>query len=452
LLNKNDIIELKIENMTNEGSGVGRHDGIAVFVPYTAPGDVIKARIVKTAARYCFGIIEEMISPSSLRGCDGCSAFGRCGSCSLRHIAYDEELKIKNGWVQDNMRRIGGLDVELPPALPSPKVDRYRNKAVYPIKLQNGNPVIGFFAKRSHRVVTCDDCLLHPEFFGDICDAVMEWITSCNVSIYDEVEHKGLVRSLFIRHAEAAGKAMAVIIANGSKLPHEQKLIDLIRAAAPCVSSIMLNVNTDKTNVLLGKESRLLWGDEFITDRLCGLDFSISPLSFYQVNRLGAEQLYNTAADFAELSGGETLIDLYCGAGTIGLSMAHKVKQLIGVEIVAPAVENAKQNAAQNGISNARFICADAADAALLLEKEGINPDVVIVDPPRKGCSRGLIDTIVRMAPDRVVMVSCDSATAARDTAIFDSLGYHPVKIQAADMFPRTNHIECVVKLCRKGE
>ena len=450
MLKKNDIIDLYIEDITNEGSGVGRFDGQAVFVPYTAPGDKIKARIVKVAPRYCFGIIAEVNAPSACRSDDSCTAFGKCGSCSLRHISYDEELRIKNGWVMENMRRIGKLEPPVTDALPSPMVDRYRNKAVYPIKSIDGKPVIGFFAKRSHRVVTCDDCLLHPEFFGDICSAVQQWLEKYNLSVYDEVSHSGLIRSLFIRHAEATGEVMVVVIANGAAVPSQQQLIDTVTKACPKVCSVMLNVNCQKTNVLLGRESKLLWGKDNITDTLCGLNFSISPRSFYQVNRQGAQRLYGVAADFAELKEGETLLDLYCGTGTIGLSMAHKAGQLIGVEIVAEAVENAKQNALQNGVENARFICGDASGAAAMLEKEGLRPDVIVIDPPRKGSTPELIETIVKMAPDRVVMVSCDSATAARDAGIFDSMGYKLQKLQAVDMFPRTNHIECVLKLCRE--
>ena len=258
MLKKNDIIELYIEDMTNEGSGVGRYDGQAVFVPYTAPGDRIKAKIVKVAPRYCFGIIAELLSASDCRSDDSCTAFGKCGSCSLRHISYGEELRIKNSWVLENMRRIGKLDPPVTDALPSPMVDRYRNKAVYPVKSVDGKPVIGFFAKRSHRVVTCDDCLLHPKFFGDIRDSVQKWLEKHNVSVYDEVAHSGLVRSLFIRHAEATGEVMAVIIANGESLPQQQQLIEAITKACPAVCSVMLNINRQKTNVLLGRESRLL--------------------------------------------------------------------------------------------------------------------------------------------------------------------------------------------------
>lgn len=452
MLKKNDIIELCITNITNEGSGVGRADGMAVFVPYTAVGDQLQVRLVKVLSHYAFGIIEDIITPAACRCQDDCSAFRRCGSCSLRHITYEQELLTKNGWVQENMRRVGKLNVTLSPAIASPQRDRYRNKAIYPVRLQNGNPVVGFFAKRSHRIEPIDDCILHPAFFGDIASAFCCWLKQHEISIYNESSHRGLVRSLYIRHAEATGEVMVAVIANGDYLPESKELINQICKICPAVVSIILNINKDKTNVLLGSKCHTLWGSDTITDKLCDLSFSLSPLSFYQVNRRGAEQLYRIARDFANLCGNEILIDLYCGAGTIGLSMARQVRQLIGVEIVSDAIENAIQNADQNGISNARFLCADAADAAIQLEAEGISPNVIILDPPRKGCSPGLIKTVVRMNPDRVVMVSCDSATAARDVALFCELGYHPQKIQAVDMFPRTNHVETVVLMSRVKE
>lgn len=451
MLKKNDIIPLEITGITNEGNGVGRADGLAVFVPFSAAGDKLKVRVVKVLSHYAFGIIEEITSPAVCRVEDDCPIYRRCGSCSLRHISYEEELRIKNGWVEENMRRIGKLAVTLPPAVPSPQANRYRNKAICPVRLQNGKPIVGFFAKRSHRVESAEDCLLHPEFFGEIAAAFCGWLADFNVSIYDEVTHSGLVRSLYIRHAEASGEVMVTIIANGSALPQTESLIKALCSACTAITSVILNINRDKTNVLLGEECQTLWGKSTITDQLCGLSFSLSPLSFYQVNRRGAEQLYDIAREFAALSGGEVLLDLYCGAGTIGLSMAHQARQLIGVEIVSDAVENARQNAIQNGITNARFICADATEAAAQLESEGIAPDVIILDPPRKGCTPELIKTTVRMAPDRIVMVSCNSSTAARDIALFSELGYVVQKIQAVDMFPRTSHVETCVLLSHKN-
>ncbi|WMJ83219.1 23S rRNA (uracil(1939)-C(5))-methyltransferase RlmD [Oscillospiraceae bacterium LTW-04] len=451
MLKKNAIIPLEITDITNEGNGVGRADGMAVFVPFTVVGDKLKVRVVKVLSHYAFGIIEEMLSPAACRLEDDCPIYRRCGSCSLRHISYEQELLTKNSWVEENMRRIGKLMITLPPAIPSPQADRYRNKAIYPVRLQNGKPIVGFFAKRSHRVEPAEDCLLHPVFFGEIAAAFCRWLAEFNVSIYDETTHNGLVRALYIRHAEATGEVMVTIITNGSAIPQTDALIKVLRSACTAITSVILNINCDKTNVLLGQKCQTLWGESTITDRLCGLSFSLSPLSFYQVNRRAAEQLYGIAKEFAALSGGEVLLDLYCGAGTIGLSMAHQAGQLIGVEIVSDAVKNARQNAAQNGIANARFICADAAEAAAQLEAEGIAPNVIILDPPRKGCTPDLIKTTVRMAPDRIVMVSCNSATAARDVALFSELGYIPQKIQAVDMFPRTAHVEAIIMMTKCG-
>ncbi|MBR6736226.1 MAG: 23S rRNA (uracil(1939)-C(5))-methyltransferase RlmD [Oscillospiraceae bacterium] len=445
MLSKNSTVEIVIEDITHDGNGVGRYDGVAVFVPNTAVGDRIKAKIVKTTSRFCYGIIEEMLEASSDRQENECTAFPKCGGCSLRHISYEAEMRLKNGWVRENMRRIGKVELELDEPLPSPSDKRYRNKAIYPVSVQNGELCIGFYAKRSHRIVESEDCYLHPEFFGDIAEAFRSWIIKNKASVYNEEAHKGLVRALFIRWGEKTGEVMVCVVANGDELPDEEGLVKAIRKSCGGVVSIILNINRQKTNVVLGRECRTLWGSDTITDELCGVRFALSPLSFYQVNRAGAEQLYEAAAQFADPKPNETLVDLYCGAGTIGLSMAHRVKELVGVEIVEPAVKNAIENAKRNGIENARFICADAEKAARQLETEGISPNVVIVDPPRKGLTPDLIATIARMSPTRVVMVSCNSATAARDTAIFVEEGYTPVRIKAVDMFPRTCHIECVL-------
>lgn len=447
MLRKNDIIELEITDITNDGNGVGRYDGIAVFVPLTAAGDKIRARIVKALPRYCFGIIEEILSPADCRCSAGCSVFKKCGSCSLRHISYESELQIKSGWVRENMRRIGKLDIEPLPIVASPKESRYRNKAIYPIRRENGKAAAGFFAKRTHRLIEIDDCLLHPEVFGVICKTFCRWLDENNISTYDEEKHTGLVRSLFIRYAEATGQIMVTVIINGKALPNESSLAKALTAACPDIVSVIINVNTEKSNVLLGKSCRTVFGSDTITDILCGLSFSISPLSFYQVNRQGAQRLYSIAKAFAELRGNEVLLDLYCGTGTIGLSMANEVKSLIGVEVIPAAIENAKQNAVKNSITNSRFICGDAADAAKLLAEEGLAPDVIILDPPRKGCSAELIEAAAKMSPSRIVYVSCDSATAARDIVLFSERGYKTVRVQPVDMFPRTGHVECVISI-----
>ncbi|MEG2204028.1 MAG: 23S rRNA (uracil(1939)-C(5))-methyltransferase RlmD [Oscillospiraceae bacterium] len=451
MLAKNDCIELTIDGVTNEGNGIGRHEGMAVFVPSAAPGDRLQVRIVKVLSNCRYGAIKQVLSPGPGRvAAPDCAVFGRCGGCSLRHLEYAAELVVKNGWVQENLRRIAKLELTLPPAIGSPQPDRYRNKAIYPVQRDPDDTVrLGFYAKRSHHVVEQADCLLHPACFAELAAAFRSWLTRFCISVYDEETHTGLIRSLFLRMAEATGEVMVCIVANGDALPAANELIGALRAAHSGVRSVILNVQRDKTNVLLGPTCHTLWGADTITDRLCGLRFALSPLSFYQVNRQAAERLYAVAAEFADLRKTETLLDLYCGAGTIGLSMAGRVRSLIGVEIIPDAVQNAIENAARNGISNARFLCADAAEAALGLEREGICPDVVVLDPPRKGCEASLLETVARMAPSRVVMVSCDSATAARDVARFGALGYRLVRAQAVDMFPRTAHVESVILLVK---
>ena len=449
MLAKNSVAEVRITDITQEGNGVGRIDGAVVFVPATAIGDLIRVRIVKVTPRCLYGIVEELLEPSADRCASDCPAFPRCGGCSLRHLSYAAECRLKEGWVREAMRRIGGVTAPVLPILPSPQESGYRNKAIYPVAVQNGELRIGFYAKRSHRIVGQQDCRLHPPAFSRIVGAFREWIEINGVSVYDENAHRGLVRALFLRQGEVTEQVMAAVIANGERLPAADDLIARLRNACPQLVSVILNVNREKTNVLLGKTCRTLWGSDTIEDVLCGLRFSLSPLSFYQVNRAGAERLYGVAKDFAALTGGETLVDLYCGAGTVGLSMADGAKALIGVEIVPQAVENAEANAAANGVSNARFLCADAAKAARMLEEEGLRPDVVVVDPPRKGLSPDLIETVSRMAPRRVVYISCNPATAARDLALFAKTGYETEKIQPVDMFPRAGHVETVVLMSR---
>ena len=451
-LQKNDVVTLSIADITNDGNGVGRFDGIAVFVPGTAVGDVLRVRIVKVCKNYCYGIVEEILSPSPDRTEPHCPVYRQCGGCSLRHISYEAELAIKQGWVYENMRRIGKVEQAVfAPILPSPKEEGYRNKAQYPVAAgEDGGLKIGFFARRSHRIVDGGACALQPPVFAEIVETIRQLCQLHHIPAYDEASGKGLLRHIYLRSSQNAEKIMVCLVLKGPQLPHAQAFVEALTGKFPRIRSIVININPRSTNVILGRECRTLWGEDTIQDTLCGMEFSISPLSFYQVNREGAQVLYETARDFAGLQGTEVLLDLYCGAGTIGLSMAPYVKEVIGVEIIPDAVEDARKNARKNGISNARFLCADAAEAARTLREEGIAPDVVIIDPPRKGCSSGLIDTICAMHPQRVVMVSCNSATAARDCALFEQQGYQAMRVQPVDMFPRTTHVETVVLLGRK--
>lgn len=449
-LKKNDRINLKIESCSSNGSGVGRHNGMAIFVNATVPGDEIIAHILKVKKNYAFAKVESVLSGGESRTDPECSVYLKCGGCVFSHMNYEEEKKIKAENVAQCFKRIGGIEPKFEPIIGADSEKRYRNKAQYPVAEENGEIKIGFFSSHSHRVVHCTNCLLQPKEFEGILDVILEYIRSFGVSIYNETEHKGLLRHIYIRKGTQSGEIMVCAVINGTSLPAEKELVCALLKKEPKIKSILVNSNTKNTNVILGEKCRTLWGSDFITDVLCDLKFRISPLSFYQVNRNQAQRLYYKAAEYADLTGNETVLDLYCGAGTIGLSMAKKAKKIIGVEIVPQAIEDAKINAELNEIKNAEFFCADAASAAQTLKNEGIKPDVIILDPPRKGCSADMINTACQMQPKRIVYVSCDPATLARDCGIFASLGYDAVKATPVDMFPRTGHVECVCLLIEK--
>lgn len=449
MLQKNDCIELTITDLTTEASGVGHYEGMAVFVPMSAVGDLLRVRIVKVLKSHCFGIIEEILTPSPHRIPVDCPVYRQCGGCSLRHISYENECAIKQNWVYQHLRRIGGIEIAPVPLLSTGQTDGYRNKAQYPVALGEKGPDIGFYAKRSHRVIPHHSCLIQPRRFADILDTVADFVTRYRIPPYHEENHRGLLRHIYLRQGEATGQVMLCLVLTEDNLPHAEQLVQMVTQRHPEVCSILLNINSERTNVILGRRERLLYGKGQIEDVLCGITFSISAQAFYQVNRRGAELLYGVAKDFAALKPTDILLDLYCGAGTIGLSMAKEVREVIGVEIVPDAVENAKTNAAKNGIENARFLCGDAAYAAGQLASEGIRPNVILVDPPRKGCAPELLETIAEMAPERLVYVSCNSATMARDARLLAALGYSVTRVQAVDMFPRTAHVEAVVLFVR---
>ncbi len=454
-LRKNQLVELTVTGITGEGHGVARYiddavpaPGLVVFIPQTALGDRLLCRIVKVQKSHAFGKIEELLTPSPDRCAQAdCAAFGRCGGCNWRHITYEAECRYKQNWVQDTMQRVGGIQAPVLPLIGGDSPDRYRNKAQFPVAPGEGGPIIGFFAPRSHRIIPCRDCRLQPEGYAAVLDTVDAWMRQYGVPAYDEERHTGLVRHVYIRQAAVTGEMMVCLVCTSGKLPATQELILALQQAAPALVSLCVNINPRRTNVILGEEGYTLWGVDAIVDELCGLRFRLSPHSFYQVNHAQTEKLYRLAAQAAALTGKETLLDLYCGTGTIGLSMANCAGAVIGVEVVAAAVRDARRNAAANQIRNARFICADAAQAAQQLAKEGIHPEVVVLDPPRKGCTPQLIDTVAEMAPERVVYVSCDPATLARDLKLFAEKGYHTQWVQPVDLFPRTAHVENVACL-----
>ncbi len=448
MLKKNDEIYLTVKSCTVQGSGVCDHDGMTVFVRGAVTGDRVLAHIIKVKKTYAVGIIKKLVQRSPMRAKNFCPIAEKCGGCCFAHIKYESELEIKAQQVADNFKRLGKLDITPAPIIPSPSAERYRNKAQYPVGSDGRFATIGFYAPMTHRIIDCADCLLQPKEFSEITDIFRNWIREKKISVYNEADGSGIIRHIYIRKAVVTGQIMVCIVANSDSIPHAEALIEHLKEIDG-LASVILNINRDKTNVVLGKECKTLFGSDYITDELCDLKFNLSPLSFYQVNHDGAEILYNKAKEYAALTGSETLVDLYCGTGTIGLTMAKDVKSLIGVEIIPQAIENAKENARLNGIDNAEFICADAAQAASTLLERGVKPDIVILDPPRKGCDEALIKTVAEMSPERVVYVSCDSATLARDCQRFAVLGYRTLAATPVDMFPHTAHVETVALLAK---
>ena len=451
-VSKNQIIPLVIESISSDGAGVGHYEGQAIFVPATAPGDELQARIVKDCKRYAFGIVESFTRRAEDHIEPDCDVYKPCGGCCFRHLNYQAELRAKQDFVADAFARLGGLDLPVLPILPSPEEDRYRNKAQFPVqRTDDGHIQAGFYAARSHRVVPCEDCKLQPELLNQIAARVCRLMEELGISAYDEQKHQGLVRHIFLRCGAHSGQVMVCLVVNGRKLPRQKDFCDILVKEFPAIRTIVLNINTKRTNVITGAESIALFGPGFIEDTLCDVPVTLGPLSFYQVNTLGAEQLYGVAADFAHLEGNELLLDLYCGTGTIGLSMAGKCRQLVGVEIVSEAVDTARRTAKAMGFEDARFLCSDAGEAAAQLAAEGLRPDVIVLDPPRKGCDDATLNAVVQMNPSRVVMVSCNAATAARDARILQDMGYTALQVQPVDMFPRTRHVECVVEFKRSA-
>lgn len=460
-LRKNQTTSITITGVTSEGNGVGRiidensdpaQGGMAVFVPMSVPGDRLRVKIVKQQKTFAYGIIEEIFIKSPARIKPDCPIFSKCGGCAFRQMTYEEELRIKEGFLKDALERIGGFkNLPMEPILPSPKVNGYRNKAQYPVALQNGKAVCGFYSRRSHRVTPGKGCTLHPGVFQHIIDDCTHFMNSNNILPYDQERNSGLVRHIYIRQGERSGEIMVVFVTKSWCEDQLRPLADLLAEKYPQIKTCLINRNSKITNVILGAENRILFGPGYITDTLAGVLLRLSPHSFYQVNTLQAEALYYLAAEYLELKKSHTLLDLYCGAGSIGLSMAGKVKEVVGVEDVEAAVKDAEVNAQLNGISNARFLCADAEAAAETLAQEGLKPDAVVLDPPRKGVSEKTLKTLIGMAPKKILMISCNPATAARDCGILKAGGYSIKKVRAADLFPRTTHIEVVIQMTYCG-
>ena len=547
MLNKNQTADVRITGYTSEGEGVCRIDGCAVFVPNAVLGEVCRVRITHVSRNSAHGKIEQILERSPHRISRTCPDAKQCGGCQLHHMDYAEELRFKARKVTDALTRIGGVDLRevgigdpipqmgereaetagqavgeaqsaqegtasgcvgtdepvsydaafrdlIIPITGADTVSAYRNKAQYPLAVQNGKPVAGFYRSRTHEVVPIARCDILPEEFDEAKDVILRWAEENRVSVYDEGTGKGLLRHIYVRKGAVSGQIMVCIVANGDRLPREQRLIETLRREIPGLASIILSVNRKNTNVVLGDEFHTLWGQEQIEDVLCGFAFRLSPRSFYQVNHDQAQRLYEKAIEFADLHGTETVLDLYCGTGTITLALSRRAKKAVGVEVVPQAIEDAKENARRNGVTNTEFYCADAGEAAKRFARQQTagskqetscsgqqavqgpaqslplegkvppqgadkvepdfqpaaitaGPDVIVVDPPRKGLAPEVIDAVVQMSPARIVYVSCDPATLARDVKLLTEKGYALTRAEAFDLFPRTFHVETVVSL-----
>ena len=450
MLVKNQIYEALVTDYTAEGQGVAHIEGCAVFLPNAIAGERVRVRIEKAQKTWASGKIVEILEKSPHRVNRECPVAKLCGGCDFWHMDYAEETRLKAERVKTCLNRIGGQQLETVPILAAPTCYGYRNKAQYPVAVKKGRAFAGFFRAGTHEVVENSRCRILPPEADLVKDKVIDYVNQYRVPVYDETTHTGLLRHIYVRRGAVSGQVLVCLAVNGEKLPKAQELIRRLKTV-PGFTTLVLSVNTRKGNAVLGDKFITLHGPGYIEDTLCGLTFRLSPRSFYQVNHHQAQRLYETAIAQAGITRQDTVLDLYCGVGTITLAMASAAGKVIGVEVVPQAVEDARDNAKRNGIENAEFFCGDAGQAALQLEREGVRPDVVVVDPPRKGLNADTIEALSRMSPRRIVYVSCDPATLSRDVALLKERGYKLQTAQAADLFPRCAHVETVV-LLSKGE
>jgi len=449
-LKKNEIHRAVITGYSSEGAGVCRIDGRAVFVKGALAGEEIDVRILKATKTAVYGKIENIVTASPERCEPECGTFAKCGGCALMHMTYEEELRFKKEKVDAAIKRIGGIDMPTERINGALSTKGYRNKAIYAVSDALGKPVTGFFRQHTHDVIETERCLIQSEYSDRAAKAVREWMAEYKVPAYNEKTGSGAVRHVFSRYAFGTKQGQVTVVSYKNKLPNMEKLVEKILKSCPETKSIVLNVNKTRGNTVLAGDFFTVWGEGYIEEILCGLKFRLSPRSFLQINPVQAEKLYDKAIEYAGLTGSETVIDLYCGTGTITLCLARKAGRVIGAEIVDAAIVDARENAKRNEIGNAEFICADASEAAKYLKDSGIKPDVLVVDPPRKGLASDVIVSIAEMSPERVVYVSCDPSTLARDLKIFAEKGYVMQKGEAFDLFPRTYHVESVVLLSRE--
>ena len=456
MVKKNDVITLNIESVSNLGFGVAHVDGLVVFVSGAVTGDKIEGKIIKVTSSYAVGIIEKLIMPSPLRDEGRCDN-KKCTSCAYKSLKYEEEKRIKEREVKEAFKKAGLPHIEISTLVSTDNTHFYRNKAQYPVATsKDGKIIIGYYAPKTHRVVEARHCPLTPTIFGNICDTLSEYFTESGASVYDEESGRGLLRHIYLRRGEKSGEILLTLVINGKEMPREDLLISKIREKYESVVGILLNTNEKNTNVILGEKYRTLYGRDYIFDTLAGVELKIKPNAFYQVNHEAAELLYAKARELAKLEKSDTLLDLYCGTGSIGLSMAEDCRELFGVDIVEDAISCAKENAARMGLKNAHFFASNAdetehiLDEARLSLKRDIKPDVVILDPPRSGCGEKAVNFVASLSPKRIVYISCNPTTLARDVKIFESLGYQCGTVTPVDLFPATGHVESVVRLERR--
>lgn len=453
-MKKNDVFStVTITGYASSGAGVARIGGQVVFVKNALDGEVCDIRILRVNRNLAYAKIEQLTLPSPQRIAPSCPSYGPCGGCDLLHMNYTEQLRFKHRRVADVLARVGGISAPIMPIIPAEDSHfRYRNKAIFAVGNADDmdfEPIIGFYQKRTHRIVTMDDCLLQTETANRAARVVRRWMAAHKIPAYNEATQSGIVRHLFVRQSAATNDTVVCIVARTAALPESNALITAIRRHCPEVTGIVLCHNNTAGNVVLDGTFRTLWGEQYLQDCLCGLTFQLAPRSFFQVNPIQTEKLYAQVKRYAALNGRETVLDFYCGTGTIALCLADSAATVIGVEVVPEAVRDAIENARKNGITNARFITSDVAAAAASLQKEGITPDVVIVDPARRGLDSAVIDAIAAMHPKRIIYVSCNPATLARDLNLFAEQGYKTSEVTPLDMFPQCAHVECVSLLER---
>ena len=448
---KNQTIELSFEDMTHDGSGVGKINGYPIFVANTLPGEKATVKVIKVKKNFAVGRRVNLIEASPHRVKPPCNVFYKCGGCQLQHMSYEMQLQTKQNQVQNALKRIAHIDdVTVEPTIGMEDPWRYRNKVQIPVGEKNGRLITGFYRPRTHDIIhDMEKCIITAEVNDRLVDVVRGVADELGIPAYDEHTHRGVLRHIMVRSGENTGQTMIVIVTRTKEIPQKDEFLERILAKQPNITSIMHNINPDRTNVIYGKETKWLWGEEYIYDTIGEIKFAISARSFYQINPKQTKVLYDKALEYADLSGGETVIDAYCGIGSISLFLAQKAKKVYGVEIVPEAIQDAKKNAELNGMTNTEFVVGQAEKVMPAWTEEGMKPDVIVVDPPRKGCDQALLDAMVDMSPDRIVYVSCNPATFARDLVTLTEGGYKLKKVQPVDMFPQTSHVECVALMSR---